>query len=72
MTIPWESLSDDALLGVIEDFVTREGTEYGDRDVTMEHKVNQVRHQLERKEVVIVFDADSDSCSIVPITDSLS
>ncbi|HIG42351.1 MAG TPA: YheU family protein [Gammaproteobacteria bacterium] len=68
MTIPWQSLSDDALRGVIEDFVSREGTEYGTYEISMAEKVTQVRHQLQKNEVAIVFDSQTDSCSIVPVT----
>ncbi|MYE98920.1 MAG: YheU family protein, partial [Gammaproteobacteria bacterium] len=32
MEVPWQKLSDEALAAVIEEFVTREGTEYGARD----------------------------------------
>ena len=65
-TIPWESLSEDALRGVIEDFVTREGTEYGFQEVSLDTKVAQVMGQLQRAEAVIVFDSESMSCSIRP------
>ncbi len=68
MTIPWQSLSDDALRGVIEDFVSREGTEYGAHEISMADKVIQVHRQLQKNEVVIVFDAQTDSCSIMPVT----
>ena len=44
------SSSPDALTGVIESFVLREGTDYGERDVPLETKVMQVRRQLERRE----------------------
>jgi|TARA_B100001971_G_scaffold66239_2_gene60978 hypothetical protein len=69
MTIPWQSLSKDALRGVLEDFVTREGTEYGAQEVNLERKVAQVEQQLVKKEVVIVFDAKSDTCSIISASD---
>ena len=69
MTIPWQSLSEVALNGIIEDFVTREGTEYGFHDVNLGQKVNQVRWQLRDETVFIVFDSDLDSCSIVPAKD---
>ena len=35
MVVPWSSLSEDALVGIIEDFVTREGTEYGASDISL-------------------------------------
>jgi uncharacterized protein YheU (UPF0270 family) len=66
MIVPWNSLSRDALRGVIEDFVTREGTEYGAREVPLDAKVRQVLAQLEDGTVVIVYDSDRASVSIVP------
>src|SRR5215813_5827733 len=46
MIIPHEMLSVEALQGVIEAFVTREGTEYGTQDVSLATKVLQVQQQL--------------------------
>lgn len=66
MKIPHEQLSPQALRGLIEEFVTREGTDVGHDDHELENKVRQVVRQLERNEVQITFDADSETCSIVP------
>jgi uncharacterized protein YheU (UPF0270 family) len=65
MIIPQSSLSKDALLGVIKEFVLREGTEYGASDVSLDTKVKQVQRQLDRGDVVIVFDQESESIDIV-------
>ena len=67
LTIAWQDLSDDALQGVIEDYVTREGTDYGDQPVSLARKVAQVRAQLQSGQVVIVFDGESATCSIVSL-----
>jgi uncharacterized protein len=53
------------LRGVLESFVLREGTEYGERDVSMDQKVAQVIRQLKRGEAQIVFDPDSETIDIV-------
>lgn len=63
--IPPEMLSPDALTGVIENYVLREGTDYGPREFTREEKVNHVRAQLDRKEAWIVFDPDTQSVTLV-------
>ena len=54
-----------ALQGVIESFVLREGTEYGERDFTLEEKLAHVMHQLERGEAQIMYDPQSQSVDIV-------
>lgn len=65
MEIPWRELSCDALQGVLEEFATREGTEYGQSDVPLETKVAQLRRQLERGEVVVFFDSVYGSCQLL-------
>ena len=65
LVVPHTELSADALRGVIESFVLREGTDYGERDVPFESKVAEVMAQLERREADIVYDPESDSIDIV-------
>ena len=69
MIIPFRQLSHDALMGLVEEFVTREGTEYGENEIPLSRKVAQVLKQLERGDAVILFDPDSSSCHIVSKTD---
>lgn len=69
MKIPSNHLSDDALDGLIQEFVLREGTEYGDSEFNLETKVEQVRKQLERGEAEIHFDPDTETTTIVSISD---
>ena len=66
MRIPHGMLSPDALRGVIEAFVTREGTDYGLHDVPLATKVAQVRHQLAAGTAVLVYDEATDSCTMQP------
>ena len=66
MIIPHERLSLEALQGVIEALVTREGTDYGTQDVALATKVWQVRHQLAAGTAVLVYDEDTESCTIQP------
>lgn len=68
MHIPHDQLEPDTLRALIEEFVTREGTEYGEQDVSLAAKVAQVMRQLERGEVAISYDMDTESCNIVPRT----
>jgi|TARA_B100001750_G_C15248674_1_gene466655 uncharacterized protein YheU (UPF0270 family) len=66
--IPYTELSGDALRGVIEEFVSREGTEYGQREYTLEDKIKRVVRQLESGEVKLFFDEQSQTCNLVRIT----
>lgn len=63
--IPHKQLSEETLSAVIESFVLREGTDYGEREVSLDTKVEQVRRQLEKGDAYLVFDQESESVSIV-------
>lgn len=63
--IPWTELSEDALNGVLESFVLREGTDYGAVEIGLETKINQVRKQLAKGDIKIIFDPESESIQIL-------
>jgi uncharacterized protein len=63
--IPHAELQPETLRRVIEAFVLREGTEYGDHDVSLEHKVAQVVAQLHRGEAMVAFHPETESIDIV-------
>jgi len=64
IVVPYGELSPEALRGVIEAFVLREGTDYGEREFSLEQKVLHVRSQLERGEAQVLFDPDTESVQI--------
>ena len=61
-----DDLAPDTLRAVIESFVLREGTDYGQQETSLDDKVAQVLTQLRRGMAHIVFDPASESVSIVP------
>lgn len=64
--IPFDLLSPEALAGVLESFVLREGTDYGAVELTFDQKVAQLRAAVERGEARIVFDPDTESVTVLP------
>jgi hypothetical protein len=64
MIIPYQELSVDALQALIEEFVTRSGTDYGASEASLDDKVQHVKRQLEKGEAVIVYDQALESCNI--------
>ena len=65
MIIDYKALSKEALLGLVEEFITREGSEYGERSYTLEEKTAQVMALLVEQKAFIVFDDQQESVTIV-------
>lgn len=63
--VPREVLSEDAIRAIIESFILREGTDYGREEVGFETKIHQIEKQLDRGDVKIVFDPNTESVGIV-------
>ena len=63
--IPSERLAPELLVAVFGEFVLREGTDYGERELPLADKIAEVRRQIARGEVVIVFDPESESCNLL-------
>ncbi len=63
--VPYSELSESTLNALIEAFVLREGTDYGHSDYPLEKKVQQVRKQLERKEIKIFYNLEEQSFDII-------
>jgi uncharacterized protein len=61
MRIPVEALEEKTIQAVIEEFVSRDGTDLTD----CIEKVKEVRDLLKRGEAHIVFDGESQTCNIV-------
>lgn len=70
MIIPYEQLSSDALQGLIEEFITRDGTDYGAEEISLTTKVEQVKQLLKRREMVVVFDLADESVSLLSRRDA--
>ncbi len=63
--IPAERLSANILRAVIEEFILREGTDYGACEVSLDSKIDQVKAQLSRGEVLITFDPATENCNLL-------
>lgn len=63
--IPFQNLSPEALLGVIEEFVTRDGTDYGLVEITLEQKIDNLLRQLKEGDAVIIYDEATQTTNIV-------
>lgn len=64
MKIELSALSSEALTAIVESFVLREGTDYGDREASFERKCDEVRTQLELGQAWIDFDPATETVDI--------
>ena len=63
--VPWSDIDRATLDNLIEEFVTRDGTDYGDQEIPTATKVEQVHHQLKKQEAFVVFDEVTESVSVM-------
>ncbi|MBL7249393.1 YheU family protein [Alcanivorax marinus] len=63
--VPWSDIDRATLDNLIEEFVTRDGTDYGEQEVATATKVEQVRAQLKRGEAAVVFDEATETVSVM-------
>jgi uncharacterized protein YheU (UPF0270 family) len=63
--VPYERLDPETLRNVIQEFVTRDGADWGETGCTLKDKVGQVMQQLRNRKVKIVFDLNSETTNIV-------
>jgi uncharacterized protein YheU (UPF0270 family) len=65
IVVPYTELAPELLHAVVESFVLREGTDYGEKEVSLEAKVARVLAQLRKGEAKILFDPESESVTIM-------
>lgn len=63
--VPYQQIDPETLRRMIQEFVSRDGADWGDAGCTLEDKVDQVLQQLERNQVKVVFDLRSQTANIV-------
>lgn len=64
LSIPYEEIPEKTLARMLESFVLREGTDYGELEYSLDKKVSQVLAQLKRGEVGVVFDSKEETFDI--------
>ena len=64
MDIPWQQIEPETLRAIIEEFVTRDGTDYGKIEASHETKIKQVHQLLIDRKIKLVFDPETESCDL--------
>ncbi|AKP33461.1 YheU family protein [Yersinia aleksiciae] len=66
MIIPWQQVDGETLDNLLEAFVLREGTDYGEHERSLAQKVEDVRRQLVSGDAVLVWSELHETINIMP------
>ena len=65
MIVPWQQIAPETLRNLLEEFVTRDGTDYGEHEVSLEERVSRVQRLLGNGAAVVWFDEATESITIL-------
>ena len=66
VAVPPQRLQADVLQALLEEFATRDGTDYGERELNLNEKVDRLQRQLRTGDLHILYDVDSEQWDLVP------
>ena len=65
MLIPYQSLDSETLNNLIESFILREGTDYGEAEISLASKTQRVFEQIKQGNVLILFSELEESVTLI-------
>jgi len=65
VVVPWQSISEDTLQALLEEFISREGTDYGAQELSLADKVQRAKKALENNHALIIVDLALETTQIV-------
>ncbi|WP_372881404.1 YheU family protein [Psychromonas sp.] len=65
MLIPYQDLDTDTLQNLVEYFILREGTDYGEQELSLDEKTDKVLRQLKLGDIVIIYSELSESVTLI-------
>jgi uncharacterized protein YheU (UPF0270 family) len=66
LRIPLERVDTDVLQAMLQDYASRDGTDYGERELSLAEKVSNLMRQLDTGSLAIVYDLASEQWDLVP------
>ncbi len=64
--VPPERLGEEVLQALLEEYASRDGTDYGERELSLAEKVADLGRQLQRRELLVLFDTQSETWDLLP------
>lgn len=66
VAVPLQRLQESVLQALLEEFASRDGTDYGERELSLAQKVLALESRLKGGELQILYDADSEQWDLLP------
>lgn len=66
LAIPVARLPEETLYSLLEEFASRDGTDYGERELSLTEKVANLQNQLNRGDLTLLFDTDGEQWDLLP------
>jgi len=63
--VPVAALESDTLQALLEEYASRDGTDYGEREMSLEQKVSTLRGRLQSRHLVLLFDTAGETWDLV-------
>lgn len=64
MIIPWQDLEEETLINIAESFILREGTDYGEEELSLQHKTQNLLTKIKQGEALIIWSELHESIDI--------
>ena len=64
--VPPQRLPPEVLQALLEEYASRDGTDYGERELSLQSKVDNLQGQLAANDLCILFEAESEQWDLVP------
>lgn len=72
LQVPIQRLAPDVLNALLEEYASRDGTDYGERELSLEEKVADLRRQLDRGDLNILFESESEQWDLLPAEQAMA
>jgi uncharacterized protein YheU (UPF0270 family) len=64
--VPAQQLQAEVLQALLEDYASRDGTDYGEQELSLAQKVGNLRRQIEQGDLLILYEVEGEHWDLVP------
>ena len=64
--VPPQRLQPEVLQALLEEYASRDGTDYGEQELSLSRKVSNLRQQLQQGDLLILYEVEGEHWDLVP------